>query len=231
MKILDVAQGSVEWMQARAGIPTASEFDCLVTPELKVRTGDMPRTYLAKKLAEAWLGGPLLTFNVFDMDQGRILEEEALPWFELEHNESVQRVGLVTTDDGRVGCSPDGLLKGSGIEVKCPRPETQTGYLLKGELPKDYRAQVHGSMYVTGYHSWKFLSYCRRFPALLLTVERDDGIQSAIQDAVGEFLIQFDAGWKKLCDMNGGPPARRPQQILMDGEPKPAFMDPDDYRV
>lgn len=231
MKILDYAQGSVEWMQARAGIPTASEFDALVTPEFKVRTGDMPKSYLAKKLAEAWLGGPLAQFNVFDMDQGKILEDEAIPWLELETNCTVKRVGLITTDDGKVGCSPDGLLVEAGLEVKCPRPETHAGYLLKGELPKDYRAQVHGGMYVTGYHFWTFLSYRRRFPALILTIERDDMIQAAIHEAVTSFLEQFDAGWQRLCEMNGGPPVRRPVQTVMAGEPKPAFIDPDDYRV
>ena len=50
-------QGSIEWMQARAGIPTASEFDNLVTPKWEVRTGQMPKTYLARKLAEWWQGG------------------------------------------------------------------------------------------------------------------------------------------------------------------------------
>lgn len=230
MKILDVEQGSVEWMQARAGIPTASEFDQLVTPEFKVRTGDMPKSYLAKKLAEAWLGGPLLGFNVFDADQGQILEGEALPWYELEYGQEVQRVGLITTDDGRVGCSPDGLIKGAGLEIKCPRPETHTGYLLKGVLPKDYAAQVHGSMYVTGFHSWQFLSYRRRFPALLLTIERDDTIQKAIGEALTEFLAQFDSGWQKLCEINGGPPMHRPAQLV---EPalQPAFIDPDDFKV
>lgn len=226
MKILDVAQGSVEWMIARAGIPTASEFDALVTPEFKVRTGEMPKTYLAKKLAEAWLGGPLLGFNVFDMDQGQILEGEALPWYELEYGETVQRIGLATTDDGRIGCSPDGLLKGAGFEVKCPRPETHIGYLLKGVLPKDYAAQVHGGMYVTGLHSWKFLSYCRRLPPLLLTVERDAEIQDALDEALSEFLAQFDAGWKRLCDINGGPPVRRALEPVRTPEPEPVGITP-----
>jgi Na+/alanine symporter len=63
MKIHEAGQGSVEWMQARSGIPTASEFDALVTPKWKVKTGDGPKTYLAKKLAEWWLGGPLASFN------------------------------------------------------------------------------------------------------------------------------------------------------------------------
>ena len=125
MKVHDVAQRSEAWMNLRSGIPTASEFDNLVTPKGEVRKGQMPQTYLAKKLAEFWLGGPLLTFNTFDMDAGTILEEEALPWFEWEFQLKVERPGFITTDDGLVGCSPDGWIAGfRGIEIKCPAPDT-----------------------------------------------------------------------------------------------------------
>lgn len=210
MKIVPVEYGSVDWMLARSGIPTASEFDALVTPDFKIRMGEMPTTYLSKKLAEAWQGGPLPGFNVFDMDQGRILEDEAKPWFELEYNQTVERVGFITTDDGRVGCSPDGLLgEDSGIEIKCPHAETHIRYLLNGGLPKDYAAQVHGSMFVTGRKEWKFLSYRRHFPALLITVERDAEIQKVLAHALSEFLKRFDAGMARLAEINGGPPARR----------------------
>lgn len=208
-------QGSVDWMIARSGIPTASEFDALVTPEFEIRKGEMPKTYLAKKLAEAWQGGPLLGFNMFDMDQGKILEEEAIPWFELEFDAKIDRVGLITTDDGRIGCSPDGLIEGGlmpsrGIEIKCPRPETHVGYLLKRVLPKDYAAQVHGAMFVTGFDSWTFLSYRRHFPPLIVTVHRDIKIQGMLELALHDFLEAFDHGMKKLIEINGGPPTRRP---------------------
>lgn len=215
-------------MLARSGIPTASEFDALVTPDFKVRTGETPHAYLSKKLAEAWQGGPLLGFNVFDMEQGQILEDEAVPWYELEYGVTVERVGFVTTDDGRVGCSPDGLLANNqGIEIKCPRPETHVRYLLNGTLPKDYAAQVHGSMFVTGYESWKFLSYRRHFPPLLIVVERDEKIQQAIKTALDDFLAKFDAGMKRLTEINGGPPIRKPKAATEPmPQPKPPVMRP-----
>jgi len=222
MKILDVAQRSVEWMQARAGIPTASEFDQLVTLDFKIRTGEMPKSYLAKKLAEAWLGGPLPAFNSFDMDQGNILEEEAIPWYELEFGATIQRVGLITTNDGRIGCSPDGLLKYGGIEIKCPLVQTHIGYLLAGELPKQYAVQVYGSMFVSGLPRWTFVSYHRRLPALHLIIERNAAIQSAIAFALDEFLERFDRGMKRLEELNGGPP-RRPAP--MRPETSPAMND------
>lgn len=217
MKILPFEQGSVEWMQARAGIPTASEFDNLISPTWKIRTGEMPKSYLAAKLAEAWLGGPLIGFNVFDVDQGRILEEEARPWLELELNTDIARVGLCTTDDGRVGCSPDGIVWNPneelhcGVEIKCPQPTAHVRYLLAGGVPTEYLAQIHGGMYVTGLASWKFLSYRRGFPKLLLTVERNDQIQEQIGQAVFNFLEDFSEAFERLCEINGGfPPKRKP---------------------
>ena len=207
MKISPHEQGSVDWMIARAGIPTASEFDNLLTPELKIRTGQMPQSYLNKKLAEAWQGGPMASLNTFDMEQGRILEAEAIPFYELEFNETVQRVGLCTTDDGRVGCSPDGLIgDDGGIEIKCPAIQTHIGYLRNGELPKEYAPQVHGSLYVTGRKWWKFLAYRRHMPPLVLTIARDDAVMKTIHQALSEFLEDFDMEFQKLCRLNGGPP-------------------------
>lgn len=211
MKRHDVAQRSVDWMILRAGIPTASEFDSLITPNFEPRKGEMPKTYLHKKLAERWMGGPLASFNTFDMDQGNILEESAIPFYEFEYGAKIDRVGFCTTDDGRVGCSPDGLLgEDSGIEIKCPRVETHVGYLLNGNLPKEYVAQVHGSMWVTGRPEWKFMSFSRGLPPLLITAVRDEQAMKILGDVLETFLAGLDAGWERLCDINGGPPERKP---------------------
>ncbi len=219
-------QGSVEWMLARSGIPTASEFDNLLTPKFEVRKGQMVESYVAKKVAEKWMGGPLVEFNTFDMDQGKILENEAIPWYELQFDEKIDRVAFITSDNGRVGCSPDGLLGDNcGIEIKCPQVHTHVGYLLAGDVPKDYLAQVHGGMFVSGRPMWKFLSYRRHFPPLMLTVERDEKIQETIAEALALFLAKFDSAYARLVEINGGPPKRRVERA-------PAtFQDPDDYKV
>lgn len=211
MKIIEVEQGTIEWFEARMGIPTASEFHSLVSPKWVVRKGDGVDSYLARKLAEKWRGEPLPSFQSSQMDQGAIREKEARPWYEFNTGRSVRVVGFVTSDDGKVGCSPDGLLDdGTGIEIKCPECPTHVRYLLDGDLPDDYRAQVQGSMFVTGAATWTFLSYCRGFPPLVLTVDRDDEAQLAIAEAVSAFNDRLEAGWKRLVEMNGGPPAPRP---------------------
>ena len=202
MKIHDVRQGSDEWISLRLGRPTASEFDSLISPLWEIRKGAGPATYLYNKLTEHLLGVPLDTAGSFAMEQGSILEGEAIPFYEFSYEAKVQRVGFCTTDDGRVGCSPDGLIgEDGGIEVKCPQPETHLKYLMQGGIPKDYLAQVHGSMFVTGRAWWVFLSYCRHFPALVLRVERDEEIQVEIGKALKQFTEKFDAELSRIKAM------------------------------
>lgn len=211
MKIrTDFEQGSLAWMQARAGIPTASEFGQIVTPKWEVRKGGMPDTYLAEKVAEWWLNGPLAGFNAFATEQGHLLEEEARPNYTLETGEAVQRVAFCTTDDERVGCSPDGLLgDDGGVEIKSPQIASHVKYLLAGKVPDDYLPQVQGSLFVTGRKYWRFFSYCRKMPPLILTVTPDPKAQAAIQEALELFLSKFEIAKARLIELNGGPPARQ----------------------
>lgn len=209
-------QGSLEWLLARAGVVTASEFDNIVTADFKARTGEMVRSYLARKVAEKWIGSNLAGYQSIDMEIGQILEERAIPFYELETGETITRCGLITNDEGTIGCSPDGLIGDSkGIEIKCVRPETHVKYLLNGVLPKEYAPQVHGGMFVTGRPEWVFMSFCRGFPPFILTVERNTEIQQALDDAIGDFVTALVLAMIKLTEINGGPPRRstfQPQQ-------------------
>jgi hypothetical protein len=226
MKIDPAQQGSLNWLLARCAVVTASELDAIVTPTFKPRTGDGLKTYLSKKVAERWTGKPLpgFDFSSYDMEIGTILEGEAIPYFEFETGLKVQRVGLCTNDEGTIGCSPDGLIgEDSGIEIKCPAIHTHVRYLLEGVLPPDYAAQVHGSMFVTGRSQWRFLSYCRGVPPLLLTIQRDEDIQTKIKDALDGFMQIYDDAYEMLCRQNGGPPKRPVVPV-----PEPQTPEPDD---
>ena len=199
MKTIDCKQGSTAWFVARAGIPTASEFDNVVTPEFKPRTGQGVESYLLKKVAERVMGMPAQAWAGGAAEQGTVLEIEARPWFAFAHGVEVQDVGFCTTDDGRLGCSPDGLIgSDGGLELKCPEAYTHLKYLLGGVLPPQYAAQVHGSMLVTGRAYWQFVSYNRFFPPLVVRVERDEAKIAALQAALDAFLKQLDAAHAKI---------------------------------
>lgn len=209
--IIDPApQNSLEWIAARAGVVTASEMDNILTPEFAERKGEMRRSYMCRKLAEKWLRSALLGFSTLDMDFGKILEEECLPMFELETGLKLTTVGLCLTDDRKVGASPDALIgEDGGLEAKCPKAETHIKYLLDGGVPKDYLVQIHAALYVTGRPWWKFVSYHRRMPLLVVHVLREERIQSLIAAALEGFLAQFDDAYSRLQKINGGPPGRR----------------------
>jgi hypothetical protein len=202
MKTLMCKQGSTEWSQARVGIPTASEFDAIITPLGKPRTSEGRQTYLLEKVAERLLGYPRDTGSSYDMTQGSIIETIARPWYEFQYDVKVQQVGLCTTDDGRVGCSPDGLLgDDGGIEIKSPSAHVHLSYLLAGVVPPQYVAQVQGCLWVTGRAWWQFVSYSRFFPPLVLRIEPDPAFQAALGKALAAFLVDFDAALAKIRAM------------------------------
>lgn len=200
MKLIDCKQGSTEWQLARLGVVTASEVDALITPLWKVRTGEGVETYLYKKLAEKLMGwSPVDVGGSWAMEQGNVVETLARPWYAFEYNVEVQTPGFITSDDGRIGCSPDGLIGDDcGLEIKSPQPPKHLQYLVAGVCPKEYLAQVHFSMYVTGRPRWKFVSYSRQFAPLVVEVGRDEAICAAFGAALASFNAQFDAIYAKL---------------------------------
>lgn len=228
MKIrTDIVQNSVDWQIARAGVVTASEVDALVSPLGKVRTGQGPHTYLVRKLVERWTGGPLISIQgVFDMDQGKILEDEAKPFFTLHTGLDIRDVAFITSDDGRIGCSPDAMIDDKcGLELKCPKLETHVGYLLGGELPLDYVTQVQFSMYVTGFEQWHFMSYRRRLPPLYLVIDRDKKMHEAFDEALKVFFGDMDDAMEQLTKLNGGLPQQRFTKPLPQPEPETESAD------
>lgn len=194
-------QGELDWLRLRLGKPTASEFSKIMTPFLVKSEGEVAHKYLCEKLAEKILGHALPGGfeGTHDTEQGDILEAEARGWFGIERDCEVRQIGFVTSDDGRCGCSPDGLIgEDAGLELKCPLAQTHIRYLLAATVPKEYAAQVHGSLYVTGRKRWYFLSYRRGFPKLVVTVERDEAIMRKIGAALSSFYSDFDSALKKL---------------------------------
>lgn len=209
MKIIDCEQRTTAWHHARCGIVTASDFDKIVTPEFAVRKGEMPKNYCAEKVAEKVMGwtedemraqyeDKVLEPESFAMTQGKIVEEIARPWFALEYDRDVRSVGFIAADDGRCGCSPDGLGDGFGVEIKCPAIKTHVRYLCDGVTPKEYLPQIHFSMYVTGLPVWWFVSFSRHLPKLVIEVKWDEDIQGLIHAAMAKFNADFDAAYAKI---------------------------------
>ena len=142
------------------------------------------------------------------MRNGLDQEPQARKWFELTTGYTVEEVGFCTTDDGRFGVSPDGLILGDQgsyigtLELKVPRLDTHMAYLLDGELPADYRPQCHFALFVSELPLLKFMSYSAPAPEMLLTVERDEYTQK-VEAAALEFQAKYEAAWQRVQQMGG----------------------------
>lgn len=172
-------QGSEAWHAARRGKITASRFDDVLTqPRSKAAkaAGEMSKTansYMLEIIAEMLTGidqGPPTTFA---MEHGNTFEPEAREVYENRFGVKVEQCGFIThPEHPEIGCSPDGFVGDEGgIEIKCPfNTAIHLGYVLAGELPKDYAAQVYGGLWITGRTWWDFVSYDPRIPDLNLAL-------------------------------------------------------------
>ncbi len=197
MKIIECQQGSIQWFEARRGIPTASNFDRIITPKtgkLSAAADDYICELLGEQYGTGFVAEPFMTDA---MRNGVLTEAEARKWYEMETDIDVQQVGFCLSDCGRFGCSPDGLVGEGGLELKCPAAKTQVSYLLDGDLPNAYRPQVHGALIVTGAPWWDFLSYARGLPPLRVRVTPDK-FTEALKSALDQFLDRLQAARERL---------------------------------
>ena len=174
MRISDYAQGSEEWLNARRGIVTASNFTKVFTTKGKLSTS---REGLINQLiAENVTGEKTPTFKSDAMQRGNDLEPQARSYAEMILNKQITEVGLVKVDDHEIGCSPDGLIGTIGIEFKCPNPSTMISYQRSAghKLPSAYIQQVQGTMWVLEMQSYWFFAYHPTMPPYIMLVERDD---------------------------------------------------------
>lgn len=186
-------QGSPAWFAARAGIPTASNFAKIITS--KGEPSKQAKAYLYQLAGEAILGIPEETYTNGHMERGKEIEAEARTLYEFITGNTVRQVGMVYQDERKAAsCSPDGMIDGSeiGLEIKCPKLSTHVEYLIKGKLPTDYFQQVHGSMFITGYREWDFMSYYPGLPPLIITVQRDDMFNGVLSVALGKFCRELE---------------------------------------
>lgn len=189
----DVAQGTPDWFALRIGIPTASEFKKIITPA-KAELSKQARGYAFKLVAEILLNRSLDNLEGLEwIERGKLLEPDAVRMYEFAEGVKTRAVGFITTDDGRIGASPDRLVidRAIGVEIKCPAPQTHIEYLIDG-FGADYRAQVQGQMYVGDLEAVHRYSFHPDMPPILDVVPRDDAYIEKLAAALREFCDMKD---------------------------------------
>jgi hypothetical protein len=185
MILIECAQGSEEWLSARAGVITASMFK-VARERLKSgpNKGDFSqagKNYAFGLAVERISGKPLNEgFETWQMKRGHELEPMARARHEEEAGVIVERVGFIKSDDGWFGASADGLIGlDGGAEYKClVSPNSLMPVLLDNDI-SEYIDQIQGCMWITGRKWWHYGLYCPALAAIRLDlywqhIQRDD---------------------------------------------------------
>lgn len=190
LQIIDCEQNSPEWLAARCGVVTASEFDSVLAKGRGGTDSKTRRTYMLKLAGEILTGQPAEGYGNAHMQRGHDLEPEARDLFALTTGLEPVRVGFMRR--GPVGCSPDSLLGDTGLlEVKTKLPHLQLETLLADQLPPEHRAQVQGQLWVSGREWVDFVSYWPRLPIFIKRVHRDESYIAALKVACDDFLAEL----------------------------------------
>lgn len=187
MRIFHCEQGGVEWHALRWGIPTASNFDKILTEGGK--PSKQQDEYRRTLLAERYFGHPLETVKTSWMQRGNEMEGEACCYYEFSRDVSVAHVGIITNDAGTVGASPDGLVGEDGlVEFKCPTPENHIRYMLWADVAKDYRVQLQGQLWIAERQWTDICSYHPAMDSVIVRVERDEEFIAALAAEMATFV-------------------------------------------
>lgn len=219
MKILKCDQGTDEWLAARRGLPTASEFAPFMLKATTAAAKAARAKYICEKLTEAMPDDELeakakareeayLQRDPW-ITRGKVLEPAARRVLSKRIGKQIVEVGLCIHDSGMFGGSPDGLVIGddgdswvAGCEIKCHNRKRHLADLLAGKLPADHVFQVHGGMAITGLREWHYFGFHQALPSLHVVTPWDD-FTSELRDgllALGEEMAAMSKDLGRLFE-------------------------------
>ena len=197
MIILDVEQGTPQWLQARLGIPTASRFKDILTPKTR-KYSKASSGYRNELVAEWILGAPLYEQSTVWQDHGNIMEPEARRFYEFQTDRQTREVGFVLNDARTIGASPDALVDpDGGVEIKCRGPKAHVGILLDGGDTADM-TQVQGNIWICEREWWDVLAYHKGLPHHLERVHRDEEYIADLAAALDQFNDELEEAKEKI---------------------------------
>lgn len=196
--IHEAAQGTPEWLAARAGRLTGSRAADMLAKIAKGEAADR-RNYRVQLVTERLTGSPQEDgFVSADMKWGIEQEPFARMAYEAHTGIIVRETGFLVMSEIMAGCSLDGDIDGfTGIvEFKCPKSATHVGYLQDDKLPAKYLPQVTHNLWVTGAQWCDFVSFDPRMPAhlqlFIKRVQASDVDLAAYEASARAFLGEVD---------------------------------------
>jgi putative phage-type endonuclease len=192
MIIHNIEQGSEAWHQIRCGKVTGTRFKALVAKE----TTDTYKDLVTNIACEIITGKAEETYSNATMEKG--IETEPLARLEYESvmETEVKTAGFISPDEDHnysqwIGVSPDGLLPNEGmIEIKCPLMRTHMEYIEANKLPSEYRYQVQGQLFVTGFKYCDFVSFVEGMKLFVVRVYPDVDLFLEFEKRLDLLIVQ-----------------------------------------
>lgn len=198
---VDVEQGSREWFELHKGIPSASNFEDIITPA-RGELSESINLYIGRIIARE--NDPLRdsirgeSFSTYWTERGIAMETEAAAWYQLKTGFDCRHGGMIFNDDKTAAVSPDLRVvddqgKKGMVEIKCLSPDYHIAYLLEDGMPKRFWPQVHGGLAIADEYGFTdFLMYCPGYKEKLIRVTRN-----AYTGNVARALQHFDRKLRK----------------------------------
>lgn len=186
-------QGTPEWFDLRKGIPTSSEFECLMK---RGRDGKTPsatrRTYMLQLAGEVLTGEPPEGFYSMYTERGKALEPEARDLYAMLSDTQPQQIGFITNHGA--GCSTDSLIGNDGIlEIKTKKPALLVEAIDNDTFIEDHRAQCQGALWVAEREWIDLTLYWPGLPPFIKRAYREEDYIADLAIAVGAFNEELAA--------------------------------------
>jgi YqaJ-like viral recombinase domain len=187
-----VAQGSATWYELRRGIPTASQFKCIMSKGVRGEASKTRGTYLRHLAVEQVTGEayPESYFNGF-FERGKIMEPKARAHYAFVTDADLRQVGFIRRKmpgGYYIGASPDSLVEASGIlEIKAANPDLLVDCHLRGLPPKEHYPQLQGLLLASERDWIDLCVWFDRLPPFIHRTGRDDDYLKQLEDNLDRF--------------------------------------------
>ena len=203
MTIVDAAQRSPAWFEARLGKPTASKAADVIA-RLKSGNPAQSRTSYAYRLVAERLSGPQPQFITAAMQRGIDEEEEARGLYESRTGRVAETVGFGLDDSGLWGASPDALVDEGLLDVKTTAAHLFISDCLQDAngVPERFRAQMTMQCFVFDRPWCDVAQYCSPLGALRV-VRWEPGVdeREKMRAELVEFCAELDEMEARALEM------------------------------
>lgn len=198
LEVLDCDQGSDEWLRARMGLATASNFAKVCASAKDGKERKTRDKYMRQLAGEIVMEEPAKTFRNEAMERGKEHEPELLVQYAYESGNDVERIGFARDLELGAGASPDGLIGKDGmVEFKSMEPDLLIELYSDKDYPTRHRLQLQGNLWIAR-RKWIDIAIGyivarpeplppKRMPLYRQTVHRDEGVIKMLEIEVREF--------------------------------------------